>query len=138
MFGELQADELQRFGYPAAHRVVVDAYMAQHPGDGTDRRDRQSVFAHLVGLCAVLEAGLEGARATEVIRRVIKRDDFPVLTRCRGPGDLTLLHLIGASDLPDYEQRARDWAGAVWQSWTEHHPSIRRAVAATTPAERRH
>ena len=51
-FGELQADELSRFGYRGVHRLVVDAYMAQHPGDGGDRRDRQSVFVHLVG-CAL-------------------------------------------------------------------------------------
>ena len=31
-FGELQADELQRFGRHPAHDLVVDAYMAQHPG----------------------------------------------------------------------------------------------------------
>lgn len=41
-FGQPQADEMQRFRYPPAHRHVVDAYMAQHPGDRTDRRDRQS------------------------------------------------------------------------------------------------
>ncbi len=137
-FGELQADELQRFGYPSAHQIVVDAYMAQHPGDGTNRRDRQSVFVHLVGLCAVLEAGLDGARATEIRRRVVKQHDFPVLQRGRGPGDITLLSLIGARDLPDYEQRGRAWAGAVWQSWTEHHPLIRGALGeATGRAERR-
>jgi hypothetical protein len=47
IFGQLQADESLRFGYPPVHRLVVDAYMAQHPGDGSDRRDRQSVFVHL-------------------------------------------------------------------------------------------
>jgi len=31
--GVVQADEAQRFGYPPAHRVVVDAYTARHPGD---------------------------------------------------------------------------------------------------------
>ena len=44
-FGQVQADEALRFGYPPAHRLVVDAYMAQHPGNGSDRRDRQPVFA---------------------------------------------------------------------------------------------
>jgi hypothetical protein len=41
LFGQIQADEAVRFGYPPAHRLVVDAYMAQHPGDGEDRPDRQ-------------------------------------------------------------------------------------------------
>ena len=66
-FGEAQADEAERFSYPPVHRVVVDAYMAQHPGDGSDRRDRQSVFLHLVGLCATLEHGLPRPYATKVL-----------------------------------------------------------------------
>ncbi len=57
------------------------------------------------GLGGVLEAGLDGARATEILRRVVKHHDFPVLQRGRGPGEITLLSLIGARDLPDYEQR---------------------------------
>jgi Family of unknown function (DUF5946) len=55
---EIQAEDGRRFGYLPAHRLVVDANMAQHPGDGSDRRDRQSLFAHLVVLCAVLEHDL--------------------------------------------------------------------------------
>ena len=60
-----------------AQRLVVDAYMAQHPGDGRDRRDRQSVFVHLAGLCAVLDFEIEPDHATDVLRRVLEtRTDF--------------------------------------------------------------
>lgn len=128
-FGELQADEAQRFGYPRAHRVVVDAYMAQHPGDGGDRRDRQSVFVHLVGLCGVLEDDLPHRYATKLLARMARNDrDFPALRRGAGPGLLTVLHMIGAADLADYERRALDWATAVWDSWSAHHESIRAAL----------
>jgi hypothetical protein len=111
----VQADESLRFGYPSAHRIVVDAYMAQHPGNGSDRRARQSVFVHLAGSCAVLELQIEPARATDVLRRVLEaRPDFPVLSRQDGPGELTVLQLVGANDLDDYQQRAGAWASAVW------------------------
>ena len=103
--------------------------MAQHPGDGTDRRDRQSVFVHLAGLCAVLELNLQPAQATDVLRRMLQRhDDFPVLEREHGPGELTVLHLINAADLADYEQRARAWGGEVWKAWDQHRQLIARAV----------
>ncbi|MGD0981452.1 MAG: DUF5946 family protein [Solirubrobacteraceae bacterium] len=132
-FGELQADEMQRFRYPPAHRLVVDAYMAQHPGDGTDRRDRQSVFAHLVGLYAVLEQGIPAERLSDVFRRVLRNvNDFPILRRSSGPGPVTVNHLVGARDLADYQQRAERWAGAVWQSWSAHHDIVRRAFATDT------
>jgi hypothetical protein len=130
-FGQVQADESLRFGYPPAHRIIVDAYMAQHPGDGSDRRDRQSVFVHLAGLCAVLELKIEPNCATDVLRRVLQaREDFPLLSRQNGPGELTVLHLVGASDLDDYQHRARAWASAVWAAWESHHARIRDAVTA--------
>jgi len=131
-FGEVQADEAQRFGYPPAHRVVVDAYMAQHPGDGSDRRDRQSVFVHLLGLCAVIEHRLPHPYATKLLGDVIQKHhgDFPILARTEHPGPLTVLHMIGAADLHDYERRGLEWASAVWSSWSAQHELIRAEVGA--------
>ena len=133
IFGAVQADESQRFGYPPAHRLVVDAYMAQHPGDGHDRRDRQSVFGHLCGLYARLELGLPAACATEILRRVVTAHmDFPVLTRDGGPGGLTIVHVVNAPDLAAYETRALEWAQVVWQAWTSQHALIATAVKGLT------
>jgi hypothetical protein len=136
-FGEVQADEAARFGYPPAHRLVVDAYMAQHPGHGQDRRDRQSVFVHLVALGAVLENDVPPQRATLLLRPVLTgRADFPVLQRS-GAGEVTVLHMRNATDLSDYDARARHWAHAVWHTWTAEHPRIRAAlVAAWNPGTR--
>jgi hypothetical protein len=139
IFGEVQADEALRFGYPPAHRLVVDAYMAQHPGDGSDRRDRQSVFVHLVGLCASLEHGLGHAYITRLLGLVIGRrhGEFPILLRTNGPGSLTVPHMVGAADRDDYESRAREWAAAVWDSWRDQHELIRaelRSVLDNAPA----
>jgi hypothetical protein len=132
-FGEVQADEMQRFGYPDAHRLVVDAYMAQHPGDGVDRRERQSVFVHLVGLCAVLEQDMPAERAARTLGPILRRrEGCPRLTRSSGRGVLTVLHMVGARDLSDYELRAREWAQTVWQSWTDAHGVVREAIASAT------
>ena len=130
-FVQMQADEMQRFRNPPARGLVVDAYMAQHPGDGTDRRDRQSVFIHLIGLCAGLEDGTPHHQLRHLFRRVLDRHpDFPALTRRQGPGPLTVLHIVGASDLTDHERRAREWATAVWESWSSEHGRIRHALRA--------
>ncbi len=133
IFGEVQAEEARRFRYPQAHRLVVDAYMAQHPGDGSDRRDRQSVFVHLVGLCAMLEHDIRDPYATKLLGQVIRRrqGDFPILARTEGPGSLTVLHLIGADDLDDYERRALEWARSVWESWGAHRELIRAELHAS-------
>ncbi len=104
--------------------------MAQHPGDGADRRERQSVFVHLVGLCAVLEAGMAPRGTTDLLRRVLRAHvEIPALRRISGPGELTVLHVLRPRDLSDYEQRATTWATAVWRAWSEHHGVIRAALA---------
>jgi hypothetical protein len=129
VFGEVQADEALRFGYPPAHRLVVDAYMAQHPGDGHDRRDRQSVFVHLLALCALLERAMPPDSVTRSLGRwVASRSNFPILRRGSEPGQVTVLAMVGAIDLDDYDRRARKWAASVWDAWAQHHPLIRTAL----------
>jgi hypothetical protein len=138
-FGEVQADELTRFQYPRAHRIVVDAYMAQHVGASDDRRQRQSVFVHLLSLCFTLEHRGEDERGRELMRTSLERDkqrgtrpEFPKLLRVAKPGELNILSMRDARDLDDYTQRAMAWAGAVWSSFSEHHALIRERVSALT------
>lgn len=103
--------------------------MAQHPGDGADRRDRQSVFVHLVSLCAVIERGASPASSPAALRAVLERmGEFDVLRRSGGPGDLTVLDVIDAADEAAHDARVRAWAGSVWDSWVGHHAAIRAAL----------
>jgi hypothetical protein len=128
-FGALRADEMLRFAGSGANNLVVDSYMAQHPGDGLDRRDRQSVFVHLVSMCAVLEWGASPLRSPDVLRAVLARPtDFPILVRARGPGDLTVLSVMGSTSAEEHDARVRAWAGSVWESWLEYHSIIRTAL----------
>jgi len=137
-FGELRNDEMQRFPGALANNLTVDAYMAQHPGDGTDRRDRQSVFVHLASVCAVLERGVPPARSPDVLRAVLAgRTDYPAMKRASGPGALTILHVTGASDVADHDAKVREWATSVWESWRDQQPAIRAALDASWPARPR-
>ncbi|HEX7474094.1 MAG TPA: DUF5946 family protein [Candidatus Limnocylindrales bacterium] len=130
-FGAVRADEMLRFPGSSQNNLTVDTYMAQHPGDGTDRRDRQSVFVHLTSLCAVLERAATPARSPEVLRAVLaSRTEYPALLRTRGPGTLTVLDVAGAGDEADHDRRARAWAASVWESWRDHHVTVRAALDA--------
>ena len=95
------------WGSGAAHELVVDAYADSHSGDGRDRRDRQSVFVHLVALCARLG-----------------HPDFPLLERV-APGPLTVHDLVGCDEFDSYTHRAEEWACSVWRSFEPHHLLIR-------------
>jgi hypothetical protein len=125
-FGELQARELQEWGYPPVHGLAVDAYAASHGGDGHERRDRQSVAIHLAALCAVLECGYDvDARIALLQRLTTPKRDWPPLERPDGFPALTFLHPAAAIDLADYTRRVREWAAAVWDFWAPVRPEVR-------------
>jgi Family of unknown function (DUF5946) len=114
-FGELRADEMYRFPGSTMNNLTVDTYMAQHPGDGTDRRDRQSVFIHLAAMCAVVDPGALG-------------DPGELGERA----ELNVLHLSGARDIAEHDTRVREWAESVWSSWRTHQAGVRAALDAAT------
>jgi len=42
------------------------------------------------------------------------------------PGEVTVLHMLGAGDPEEYGERALEWAKAVWEAWSDHHETVRR------------
>jgi len=135
-FGALQADETARFGYPLVHGLIVDAYAASHGGDGTERRDRQSVCVHLIALCAVIDGAATPRGRVALLQRLTRRKvEWPVLNRPPGVPELSHAHAAGAAGAEDYTQRAREWAGAIWSFWSSEHDRIR-AMLDTQPASR--
>lgn len=54
VFGEVLAREYEDPACMANHRLTVDAYAVQHPGEPTPAAAR-SVLLHLVSLCAIRE-----------------------------------------------------------------------------------
>ncbi len=130
-FGAIQADEMARFGYPAIHGLVVDAYAASHGGDGTDRRDRQSVCIHLMALCATLERGETSPGRIALLQRLTAQPlQWPAVDRPDGVPALNHTHVAAATDLDEYTHRAGEWASAVWSFWVPAHPRIRNMLQA--------
>lgn len=130
IFGEVLAKEYTDFArYAPIHRLTVDVYAAQHPG-APSRQSIQSVAVHLVGLCVVLERGLDFAQATDAIRQTLKRRAEFVWLDPPAPSDwLTILDVAGAQDLAGHESVVRRWAESVWEAWSPHHATVRRWAA---------
>ena len=95
-FGEVLAREFGDSEYGVVHRHTVDVYAVQHPGTD-DRRERQSVAIHLVGLCHWLEHGLSAAELNPMTQELASSNaDWPWLT----PPDhyeLTVLDVLRAT-----------------------------------------
>jgi hypothetical protein len=107
----------------AFHQVVVDAYAAQHPGTGDDRRQVQSVGLHLMTLCLFLEHDVDPKLGPELHRRMIRRPAFHRLERS-GPGDLTLAHVPTGGPGSLAREAAYRWGRAVWETYQPDRPVV--------------
>ena len=124
-FGEVVGREFSGWWIGEVHRLVVDSYAVQHPGDGT-RRAIQSVALHLVALHLTLEKGV----APETVTRVLQAGaDGPVaFTLLEPPLDpkwRTVLDVLPAKDLSEHERMVRAWAASAWEGWRDHHARVR-------------
>lgn len=138
VYNRMLEREYAEFGYPAIHRLTVDAYMAQHAdGMESDRRQRQSVAAHLCCLHLVHEKGVSleaaGLALAEMVRQ---RPVWPLLTAPSRPASVTVVDVAGATTLAEHTRRVEGWARSVWESWTPSHGVIADLVSHLAPASR--
>jgi hypothetical protein len=125
-----KADALTRFGSPRRHGTVVDCYMAQHPGDGSERRSRQSAIVHLVALSLLIEHGIDGkGMFVRMARLLARHSNFQPLAPRAELGRLTILDMRDCVDAEDYARRAETWAQEIWRTWSHEQDTIRDLVS---------
>ena len=128
-FGEVLAREYSDLAYYAVHRLTVDAYALQHPGQPAPQTIR-SVALHAISLCAIFEQGAALGEAAGVIAQATRhKERFVWLPPPPSMGPLTIADVRPASDPDDHARRVRRWARSVYDAWAEHHLTIRRWLA---------
>ncbi|GAC1532963.1 MAG: hypothetical protein NVS3B1_27200 [Marmoricola sp.] len=123
-FGEVLAGDYSSRARMAVCQLVVDAYAAQHPGDGSMPQQVQSVGLHLMTLCLFLEQGADPALGTALHRKMVRRPTFTRLERT-GVGELTWRHLPKGGDPQEFRDAAHAWAQSVWRTYRDAHPTVR-------------
>jgi hypothetical protein len=117
LYGEQLAREYEDWD-AETHRLSVDTYAVQHPGDD-DRRARQSVAYHLTALHLTLERGLRNDEVVAFLRRVTAATaEFPLLDPPRPTGAITVRDVVAGATI-------REWAEDVWAAWSAHHERVR-------------
>ncbi len=123
-FGEVLAREFENVTFGRVHRHTVDVYSVQHPGTD-DRRQRQSVALHLIGLCHWLEHDLGMERLNAITQRLASSDrDWPWLDP-PAAFPMTVVDVLQATDGPEHVQLVRRWAESTWDAWSAHHDQVR-------------
>lgn len=126
VYGVLLARDYGEYGYPAVHRLSVDAYAVQHPGQ-PNRQAIQSVAVHLIGLYYSLEKGMPVAQVNKAIGRATQfGDGFVWLEPPASMGPITVVKAADAEGLEEYQRVAREWAKSAWEAWRAHHDQIRK------------
>ncbi len=129
IYGKILAKEYGEYGYPeTAHRLTVDTYAVQHPGQPSCQ-SIQSVNTHLISLCLVLEKGLEGAQALQAIGKALKyASEFAWLEPPVPNGQMTVLDVVRARDFSEHQELVHKWARDVWNAWSAYHHVVRKFI----------
>ena len=124
LFNALMAREYATPQLMPTHYLGVDAYAAQHPGDVSDRRARQSVWIHLAGLHAVMRACRESAYRYDLLRRLAAaRDDFPPPPK-HEPFSLVAADISSDQPTEDHVAAMRGWADATLEAYEKATPDL--------------
>ncbi len=125
IYGEVLAREYSDVTFAKNHRLTVDAYAAQHPGQPSPQ-SVQSVCLHLVSLHLVLERGVDQSSATRVLPRMAEmKDVYTWLAPPDSLGPITVNDVLAAASPIEYHEAVTKWAQSVWRAWVVHHPIIR-------------
>lgn len=124
IFGEVLEKEYSDYRYWPAHRITVDAYAAQHPGNPSPQ-SIQSVAVHLISLYLTLERGWPEDQAVKKMQRLADRGDFIWLDTPASLGEITVLNVRRAENPTEHKELVEQWARTVWEAWDPHHETIR-------------
>lgn len=117
-FEEVLAREYSSREYFEIHRLTVDTYAAQHPGQPSPQSIK-SVGYHLIRLCLLLERGLTMERANDAMLAITKtKEHFTWLTPPSSVGEITVAEVHAASTAEQHKQIVRSWAADVWTAWS--------------------
>lgn len=127
-FGELLAFEYSDPALMPVHRLSVDTYAVQHPGDGS-RQAIQSVGLHLARLMLQLESPMPPKAANDVMLRLGRRKSTLVLLDRPAAFRMTIADVAPLAGTPAHEDAVRSWARCTWEDWHGSHGYIREWVA---------
>ncbi len=122
---EVLAREYGDPSYGASHRLTVDAYAVQHPGQPSPQTI-QSVALHLISLCLMLEKGCTAGQATAAMQTAAKdKSRFrwlspPAVPRARSRCWTFAKPIQRAA----HAEVVRTWAEASWAAWSAYHDTV--------------
>lgn len=125
MFSLILAKEYNDPTYFKVHRTTVDAYCVQHIGNQDDRRARQSVNIHLIGLYLKFGQLEEEKEILKFLSKAtnIKRN-WPAVVQRQRPQWLTVQDIVAADSPSSHANLVLKWGQTVWEAYEGCHDDI--------------
>jgi hypothetical protein len=125
-FGRVLEAEYSMPDLMPIHRLSVDAYAVQHPGDPNDRRAVQSVGLHLARLWRQLAHPSPPAETNAVMTGFAARKQTLVPLAPPRRFSMTAADVAPFAGTPAHGEKTLAWARAAWADWHAHHAYIMR------------
>ena len=109
------------------HQITVDTYAVQHAGEP---HPDKSLNIHLCGLYLALEKGIRSPYIPPFLQRLATEIEvWPHYEPPNGKAALTVFDVAFCDSTEDHIRVVKDWAQAVWETWSEHHTEVARLVS---------
>jgi len=130
-FGRVLAREYSTPALMPTHRLSVDAFAVQHPGDGSPLAIK-STGLHLARLMIQLERPLSPVEVNEVILELGKAKQSLIFLTPPKHFAVTVADVVNATDTDAHSARVMAWARDAWSAWSNHHAYVRDWVRRTS------
>ena len=125
LFNQILACEYSDTALQPTHRLTVDTYAVQHPGDAKTRQQIQSVGLHLARLRLQLASPIPPRETNDVMLGLGKHKHSLDYLEPPAGFTVTVADVAPFAGSERHSEKVRDWAHATWQDWSDHHDYIR-------------
>ncbi|WP_299682593.1 DUF5946 family protein [uncultured Roseobacter sp.] len=123
-YTELLAFEYSDPALMPTHRLSVDAFAVQHPGDGVSRQAIQSVGLHLARLAVQLQHLHVPNRSADIMLLLGKYKGELEALSPPIEFSMTIADVQADAGTPAHICAVTNWAKSAWNDWREHHDYI--------------
>ncbi|WP_421724538.1 DUF5946 family protein [Bauldia sp.] len=129
-YGKVLAAEYEDFRLMKTHRLTVDAYAIQHPGDGS-RAAIQSVGLHLARLMVQLESPRPPRQTNDVMLGLARHKASLVALEPPAAFTMTVADVAPFAGTDRHVEMVENWARQTFADWHAQHDTIRAWIATT-------
>jgi len=115
------------FLFGQVHQMTVDSYAVQHAGGS---HPDKSLDVHLFGLYLSQQKGIRSPYIPPLLQQLVAAIEvWPHFEPPAKSAAITVFDVAFCDSTEDHIRVVKDWAQAVWESWSEYHAEVARIVS---------